>query len=136
MLSKINVLILCCLACIVSQVGCVTLPVHHDNNKVEVIEVIAKPKIIHKPRKLTTDEKILRLFNEDKDILMAFEKGGCDLFTISKYFNEYKLSAKTSSLEGFFEYLRKFPGISPHAWNRLFEDVKLNYKLIKRYETN
>lgn len=89
------------------------------------------------PKIKTEREIVYDSFKKDKYILAAFEKEGVAFFTIAKYFNEYSLMVKETSLEGFFGYLRSIlTDISPWALDALFTNIKLNYELIKHYEKN
>ena len=98
-----------------------------------------KERIVYRPvrsiHKLTDQEKILKSFESDRCIILAFQKAGIDMFAIAKYMQEYEKETKQVTFDGFCAFLKKkFTHIAGWTLDAFFADVKMNYELIQRYE--
>lgn len=114
------------LICSYGLVGC-SIPLTVRTVQTELREGIGQ-------RPLSLRELLFRPFNqEDKYILLAFEKNNADLFTTAVYLKDYRKKNPDGTLEDFFNYLLEINevGISEWRLKQLFDGVRRVYFFLK-----
>ena len=98
-----------------NMVGCITYPKTIDN--------------------ATEQKKILQVFEKDKQMLLiAMERSKSDMFESAKLLNDYISTHKEYNEEEFKEYLSEKLGLSSWYIDKWWQDVMLNYNLLKTME--